>query len=149
MKQGPPVLVAVLALSACGASDSPSERVTASIHAFLRIEAEGKSTDVCGFLTPDGRAQLVQMVASAHGGVLPKAKTCAAAAALGHAFASPKLIQALRTADVSHVEVHGSQATAVVSHGNSFPAQKLSLKRKVEHTRPARWLIDGTRPVHG
>jgi hypothetical protein len=146
-------VLVVLALSAlvaaCGSKDTSSAQIKAEIQAFLGKVAQGKSHEACSYLTASGRHQLIELVAHQRGGTLPKAKTCDTAAGIAHAAAGKALLDALRTATVSDVHVHGDTATARVSNGNKFPPQQLSLERKSKHSLARRWLISATTPGGG
>jgi hypothetical protein len=137
------LLLAVLtvAVAGCGANEtSQSAQVKAVVHGFLSEQVDGKPSEACNFLTGPARVQLVAFVAQESKARTPK--TCEDALGVAHDRAPKKLLDALRTADITDVHVSGNHATVIVRGGAAFNPQEVSLKRAFGHMGRS-WRIDG------
>ena len=131
--------VLAAAVAGCGGAHKQPEqqRVTDVVRSYLRAQVAGDGQSACALLTAGAQRQLIALVVRAGKGVITTRPSCQDAVGLVRAVAGQRLLDALKTAGIEHVQVRGARATASVVV-DMQPAQKVALVRS-----GSAWMIAG------
>ena len=127
------LVLAAIAASACGGGHkSPDqEMITRTVHSYLRAQIAG------------GQRQLIALVVKGARGLVTTRPSCEDAVGLVRAVAGAQLLGALVNAEIEHVHVSGSRATADVVDGLQFPPHQVRLEKV-----GTSWKIAGVPGLH-
>jgi hypothetical protein len=120
--------ILAVAITGCGAAhkQSDQQRITQTLRSYLRAQAAGDGQTACALLTAEAQNQLITLVVKGSNGLITTRPSCEEAVGLVRAVAGQKLIGALSSAQISSVQVSGTQASAEVVV-DSQPAERVSL----------------------
>jgi hypothetical protein len=123
-----------LIIAACGGgkhSSNPQEaqQVTQTLRTYLHAQSAGDGQAACAVLTTAAQQQLSTLVVQGSNGSITTPPSCPDAVRLVRTLAGSQIISALGSAQIEHVQVNGSQATADVVDGALFGTQQVVLQK--------------------